>query len=168
MSTPPTSQVPNVIGYLIDTFTAAATLGQATPAVSVRCGPELSGDFSQLVLFVGVDDPTSLEQGTPPTGATSEQVWVGMGARARDEDLSVYCTAEAWSGDTGTRVAMVAAYGIVAAAEAVLLADVSMGGLALYQAPGSTGHALRWQQGEGGLAAHVTFRIAAKARLNGP
>lgn len=168
MSTPPTSQVPAVIGYLIDTFTAAATLGQATPPVSVRCGPELSGDFTQLTLFVGVDDPTSLEQGSPPTGATSDQAWVGMGARARDEDLTVYCTAEAWSGDTGTRAAMNAAYGVVAAAEALLLADVSMGGLALYQAPGSTGHTLKWQQGEGGLAAHVTFRISAKARLNGP
>jgi len=165
---PSTSQVPAVIGYLIDTFTAAATLGAASPAVSIRCGPELSGDFSQFALFVGVDDPTLIEQGSPPTGATSNQTWVGMGARTRDEDLSIYCTAEAWSGDTGIRAAMDAVYGIVAAVETLLLADVYMGGFALFEAPGSTGHTLKWQQGEGGLAAHVSFRIDAKARLGGP
>jgi hypothetical protein len=159
-----TSQVPTVIGYLVDTFTAAATLGAATPPVSVRCGPQLSGDFSQLALFVGVDDPTQ----STPTAATSDQTWVGMGARARDEQLSVFCTAEAWSGETTTRDAMDAVYGIVAAVETLLLADVYMGGLALFEAPGSTGHTLKWQQGEGGLAAHVSFRIDVKARLNGP
>jgi hypothetical protein len=163
-----TSAVPSVIGYLIDTFTAASTLGAASPPVTVFCGPQLSGDFALLALYVGVDDPTFAATGSAVTGAESNQTWVGMGARARDEQLSVFCTAEAWSGETTTRAAMTAVYGIVAAVETILRADVYMGGLALFEAPGSTGHTLKWQQGEGGLAAHVSFRIDAKARLNGP
>jgi hypothetical protein len=162
-----TSAVPAVIGYLVDTFTAASTLGAAATPVSIRCGPELSGDFSQLALFVGVDDPT-LSPSSPPVAATSNQTWVGMGARARDEDISIFCTAEAWSGETCTRAAMTAVYGIVASVEALLAADVYLGGMALFQAPGSTSHTLKWLQGEGGLAAHVSFRIDAKARLGGP
>jgi hypothetical protein len=163
-----TSAVPAVIGYLIDTFTAASTLGTAATPVSIRCGPELSGDFSQLALFVGVDDPTLIEAGSAATAATSNQTWVGMGARARDEDISIFCTAEAWSGETGTRAAMTAVYGIVAAVETLLAADVYLGGMALFQAPGSTSHTLKWLQGNDGLAAHVSFRIDAKARLGGP
>jgi hypothetical protein len=159
------SAVPAVIGYLLDKFTADTNLGAASPAVAVRCGPELSGDFSQLALFVGVDDPTLLPAGGAPTGATSDQTWVGLGARARDEQLSVFCTAEAWSGETGTRAAMDAAYGIVAAVETSLFTDVSLGGQTLFQFHGSTGHTFRWEQGEGGLAAHVLFRIDCKARL---
>jgi hypothetical protein len=164
-----TSQVPTVIGYLVDTFTAAATLGTATPAVAVRCGPALSGDFSLLSLSIGVEDPATVENGDTVNGASSDQTWVGMGARTRDEDLVVFCVAEAWTGDSGdTRAAMVAVYGILAAVENLLGADTYLGGLSLFQNPGSTGHTLKWRQGQGGLAAFVPFRIAVKSRLGGP
>lgn len=165
-----TTAVPATIGYLVDTFTAASTLGAGTPPVAVYCGPQLSGDFAQLALYVAVDDPTAMLRGNDLTGASSNQQWVGSGAtRKKDEQLSVFCTAEAWSGDVGTRAAMVAVYGIVAAVEDVLRLNAtsgSLGGTAqLLELPGSTGHSLRWLQGEKGIAAHVLFRIDFKARI---
>jgi hypothetical protein len=161
-----TSAVPDVIGYLVDLFTADATLGAASPPVTIRCGPQLSGDFPQLALFVAVDDPTAMLRGDNITGAVSNQVWVGPGARKRDEQLSVHCTAEAWSGEVNARAAMLSVYGILSAVEVLLHTNVYLGGASqVVELPGSTGHTLRWLQGEGGLAAHIQFRIDVKARI---
>lgn len=156
-----------MVGWLIDTFTAASTIGVA--GVAVHCGPDLTGDFSPLALYVAVNDPAALATGNSIDGATSNQNWVGAGSRKKDEQLSVYCTAEAWTGDTGTRAAMVACYGIVAAAEDILRTQATgtgLGGAAqIVEIPGSTGHTLRWIQAASGLAAHVLFRVDVHARI---
>lgn len=157
------SCVPAVVTYLVNTFTAASTLGAASPPVVVRTGPQL-GSFAPLVLWVAIDDPYGT-QGGVPAGAHSEQEWAGMPARLRNEVVDIYCCAEAWSGGTDTLTAMNAAYGITAAVETLLLADVGLGGNVLFEFPGFTGADLRWHQGDGGCAAQVLFRIAVKARL---
>ena len=159
-----TSRVPDVVGWLVDTFTAAATVGGATPPVSVFCGPALTGDFAKLALFVGVDDPDLLEQGQPLIAATSDQTWPAYGTQVRDENLTVNCVAEAWSGDTDTRAAMTAVYGIVAAVETLLRADVTMGGLVMTSS--STGEGFRWRQGPGGICAYVPLRVEAQAAID--
>lgn len=164
-----TSQMPVVIGYLLDTFAASNTLGAATPPVAVFCGPEVTENFSQLALWVGVDDPVAAENGDRVNAGTSDQEWAGIPARLRNETMSVFCIAEAWSGDIGTRAAMTSAYGIVAAVETILLANVGLGDSTgrTWQFPGSTSHEFSWAQGRGGIAAHVSFRIDAKVRIGG-
>ena len=162
-----TSRVPDVVGWLVDTFTAAVTVGGATPPVSVFCGPVLTGDFAQLALWVGSQDPP-LDNTQSIVAATSNQTWVGLGARARDEDLTVWCYAEAWSGDTTTRDALTAVYGIVAAVEDILRLDANLGGNVQYINPGSTGHVLKWRPGSGGLGCGIQFQIVARARIGGP
>lgn len=160
-----TSRVPAVIGWLVDTFTTDPTLGGASPAVRVGCGIDMTGVFSPLVLWVGLDNPNP--QDLVLTGATSTQVRAGYGTN-KDEALIVYCCAEAWSGDTDTRTALTAVYGIVAAAETIVRANPTLGGYAMLADPGTTGYSLLWHQGEGGAAARVQFQIAANAAVDAP
>lgn len=157
------SAVPAVVNYLYTTFTAAVTLGGASPAVTIRVGPAL-GAFSPRVLWLAMDDPYGTQPSTP-AGASSTQEWVGMPARQKNEDLIIDCCAESWSGSTDTVTAMNDAYTITAAVETLLLTDVGLGGQVLFQNPGVTNSQLRWHQGEGGAAAQVLFQITAKARL---
>jgi hypothetical protein len=162
-----------MVGWLVDTFTADATLGAAPTPVAIFCGPVLSGTFPPLALYVATDDPYALAVGGTITGATSNQQWVGQGgAQKRSEPLSIYCTAEAWSGDPGTRGALVAVYGIVAAVEDILrtTARTTVGGPTanILEVTGSTGHTLQWVPGPNGLAAHVKFRIDVTARIGAP
>lgn len=156
-----TSKVPAVIDYLVATFTAAATLGQATPPVSVYDGPFLQQTPTTLNLYVGLSDPDADE----PVGANSEQTWAALGKQAIDEQLSVHCCAEAWSGDTALQPARVAAYQILAAVETIIRGDVMLGGLVLFCEPVAGGAELRQDQTDLGARVKVLFRIDAKARL---
>jgi hypothetical protein len=158
-----TSRVPDVIGWLVDTCAAAATLGAATPPVQIRCGAEVTSGFTPLALWVGLDNPTPLD--TVTLGAESTQTRAGYGTN-RDEALIVYCCAEAWSGDTDSRGALTAAYGITSAVETIVRANPTLGGFAMLADPGPTGYRLLWHQGEGGAAARVQFQIAANAAVD--
>lgn len=158
-----TTAVPAVIDYLVDTFTAAPTLGAAADPVTIIDGPE-TFQYSGRALWVGVDDLDS----AAPLAAESNQEWVGVGARARDEQLSVFCILQGWGGDQKFRSARDDAAATLAAIEAVLRGDVYLGGLTLFQAPGMTGAI--WMQAftDKGAAVRIPFRIEAKARLGGP
>lgn len=159
-----TTRVPAVIDYLVNTFTAAATIGAATPPVAVYDGPVTTGAPSQLVLWVGLQDPDAV---TAPVGAESQEEWVGLGARQRNEYLTVHCVAEAWAGGTDVRSVRVAAYDIVAAVEVILQADPTLGGLVLFTDPTMPQRQLRQNNTEAGQLARVYFQIKAKARIGG-
>lgn len=156
-----TSKVSAVIDYLVTTFTAAATLGQAPTPVAVYDGPFLAQTPTQLNLYVGLTDPDADE----PIGANSEQTWAALGKQAIDENLTVHCCAEAWSGDTNLQPARTSAYGIVAAVETIIRNDVMLGGLVLFCQPVAGGAELQQDQTDQGARAKVLFRIDAKARL---
>ncbi len=155
-----TSKVPAVIDYLVTTFQAANTLGTATPAVAVYDGPPVTQEPAELLLFVGIDDPDTDEA---PTSASSEQSWAALGAQAKTEQISIFCTAESWGGDTDVKAIRTAAYGIVAAVENLLRGDVMLGGL--MQFAGVTGLTLRQNQTTQGAVARVTFQIEGQARI---
>jgi len=155
-----TSKVPAVIDYLVTTFTAATTLGAATPPVAVYDGPLVTQEPAQLLLFVGIDDPDSDEA---PTSASSEQSWASLGKQAKNEQVTVFCTAESWGGDTDVKAIRTTAYGIVAAVEDLLRADVMLGGL--FQFGQVTGLTLRQNQTTQGAVARVTFQIEGQARI---
>ena len=155
-----TSRVPAVIDYLVAAFQAAATLGAASPPVAVYDGPVVTSEPAQQLLFVGMDDPDTDEA---PTSAQSEQAWAALGKQAKNEQVTVFCTAESWGGDTDVKKIRDAAYGIVVAVEALLRADVMLGGL--MQFSGITGSTLRQNQTTQGAVARVSFQIEGQARI---
>lgn len=148
------SRVPSVLDYLVATFTAAATLGAATPPVTVYDGPATTEDAAQLVLWVGLDDP---DADGAPLAAESTRQWAGLASQS--ESIVVYCAAEAWSGADSVSAYRVAAYGIVAAVETLVRADTTgFGGNGMAANPGVTGAQLR-QNNASGAQARVTFQI---------
>lgn len=159
-----TSCVPAVIDYLVSTFQAASTLGAATPPVAVYDGPVTTAAPAQLVLWVGINDPDSV---AAPIGAESQQEWVGVGARQRNEYITVNCVAEAWAGGTDVRTMRLAAYGIVAAVETLLQADPTLGGLVIFTDNTMPQRQLRQNNTADGQVARIMFTIKAKARIGG-
>jgi hypothetical protein len=153
------SKLPQILDYLAATFTAAATLGGATPPVAVYDGPVLTQEPAQRVLWVGLDDPDADE----PETASAETPWASLGAQAKTEQFQVWCAAEAWGGETDVAAIRTVAFGIYNAAEAVLRADVMLGGLA--QFCGVAGVVLRQNQTTQGAVARVSFRIEGQARI---
>jgi hypothetical protein len=158
-----TSRVPALIDYLVALFTNAATLGQATPKVTVYDGPVVTGDVENLVLWVGLSDPA-----IPAESAHFEQDWAAIGRRGRDEMTTIHCCAVAWGGADSLAAQRVAAFGIVAAVETLLQADTTQfGGNVLYPAPGITGGALTQMSTDRGPAARVAFDLIFKSRIGG-
>lgn len=161
-----TNRVPAAIDYLVATFQAAATLGQATPPVLVLDGPTVTGDPAPLALWVGLDDPDNATTGA--TAALSTQDWAGLGRMAKNEVLTIHCTAQAWSGDDSIRNMRQAAAAIVSAVEAIVLADATLGGAVTVPGNASVTDAEWRQQGSTrGAMVRVTFVITAGARIGG-
>lgn len=162
-----TSSVPSVIAALVSLFTSAATLGQATPPVTVYDGPQTTEDAPPLILWVGLDDPDNPD--AAPLAASSQQEWAGIGKRGRNETVVVECVAYAWSGLDDIAGARTAAYGIMAAVETVMQATDSsgLGGNILFPDPGVTGGTLRQNNTTKGAVAQVGFQIILKARIGG-
>jgi hypothetical protein len=160
-----TSRVPALIDYLVTLFTNAATIGQATPAVTVFDGPAVTGLDAALKLYVGLSDPDN--PGAEPA-ADSVQNWAALGRLARDEMVTVHCCAEAWSGTDDLKTVRVSATGIVAAVETVMQADsTQFGGNALYPMPGVAGLALLQNTTDKGAIARVAFDLIFKSRIGG-
>lgn len=155
-----TSVVPAVLDYLVTTFQAASTLS----GVTVYDGPVTTAAAPQRVLWVGLQDPDSA---AAPVGAESQQEWVGLGARQRNELLTVHCVAEAWGGATDVKAMRDAAYNIVAAVEVILQADPTFGGLVLHTDNTAVTRQLRQNNTSAGQVARVYFSIKAKARIGG-
>ena len=157
-----TSQIPALIDYLVNLFTNAATLGAATPPVTVYDGPQTTAGTAPLALWVGLDDPDTDQ--VAPSAAASEQEWAGLGKLARNEISTIHCVAEAWTGADDIRSMRVAAFAIVAAVEDIVRSD-PFSGLALFPDPGVTGLELRQNNTQAGSQARVSFQIAFKSRL---
>lgn len=159
------TRVPAALSYLVSTFRAAATLGQATPPVDVIDGPKVTADPGQLALWVGVDDIDPAN--APSLAASSQQQWTpGLGRNGRTETLSIPCTVQVWSGGDDIPSLRATAAGIVSAAETLVRSDPSLGGTL----PGSHDAAVTsadWRQGPTGrgMAVRVTFTIDATALI---
>jgi hypothetical protein len=153
-----TTQVPAIIDYLVNSFTAASTLGAAANPVTIIDGPEVF-QYDGRALWVGVEN---LDEPAPET-ARSTQRWVGMGARAIDEDLSVACIAQGWGGDQKFRAARLDTAAIMSAVEDIIRNDPSLTALALWT---NVTDAV-WRQGttDKGAAVRLPFRITSKARI---
>ncbi len=160
-----TSRVPALIGYLVDLFTADATIGAATPPVTVYDGPATTGLDPPLKLFIGLTDP---DNPAAEPAADSQQSWAALGRRGRDEQVTIHCVAEAWSGTDDIRTLRLAVYAIVAAIETLMQADTTQfGGNVLFPDPGLTTMALLQNNTTTGAIARVTFDLIFKSRVGG-
>lgn len=160
-----TSRVPALLAYLVTLFTNDATIGQATPPVTVFDGPAATLLDAPLKLYVGLSDP---DNEAAELAADSQQSWAALGRRGRDEITTIHCCAEAWSGVDDVATLRTAAAGIVAAVEVLMQADATQfGGNALFPDPGIT--ALAWLQNStaNGVIVRVQFDLVFKSRIGG-
>jgi hypothetical protein len=158
-----TTRVPAVIDYLVTTFQAASTLGQATPPVAVFDGPAVTSDPAPLQLWVGVYDPDSEDA---QIAANTEQSWAGLGHMAKNEQLSVRCTAVAWSGTDDVRTVRLSCAAIVAAVETLVLADATLGGTVTVPGNANVTGGEWWQNTTTrGAIVQLRFEITAQARI---
>jgi hypothetical protein len=160
-----TSRVPALIDYLVVLFTNAATIGAATPPVTVYDGPAITGLDAPLKLFVGLSDPDN--PGAEPA-ADSQQDWGAIGRLGRNETTTIHCCAEAWAGTDDLKTVRVSATGIVAAVETLMQADsTQFGGNVLFPMPGIAGLALLQNNTDRGAIARVAFDLIFKSRIGG-
>jgi hypothetical protein len=160
-----TSRLPALIDYLINLFTTAATIGQATPPIAVYDGPVTTEAADQLILYVGLSDPDG--EDAQPAGQFTQE-WGAIGRLGRNETITIHCCAEAWAGTDPVQSMRVAVTGIVAAVEAVCQADTTQfGGLVLFPAPGITSGTLLQNNTSKGAIAQLAFDLIFQARIGG-
>jgi hypothetical protein len=160
-----TSRVPALLDYLVSLFTNDATIGQASPAVTVYDGPPVTALNTPLTLYVGLTDPDS---DAPEPAAESQQSWAALGRRGRDEIVTIHCVAEAWSGVDALTTQRAACAGIVAAVETLMQADTTQfGGNVLFPDPGVA--SIAWSQNvtDHGAIARAAFDLVFKSRIGG-
>jgi hypothetical protein len=150
-----TSRIGPLIDYLVATFTAATTLGAATPPVLVFDGPVVTAAPAQLALYVGVDDVFTDQA---PISATSEQVRQGL-AQKKQETVTIHCAAVAWAGTDDSRTVRQQAFAILAAVEDLIRGNTDgFGGNAGAALPGVSGIGLQQSTADGSTA-QVAFTI---------
>ncbi len=164
-----TSRVPALLDYLVSLFQNDATLGgpvvngAQTGPVTVYDGPPTTALDPPLKLFVGLTDP---DNPAADAAADAAQGWAAIGRRGRDQQVTIHCCAEAWSGSDTIQAVRLAAAGITAAVETLMQADTTgFGGNALFPDPGYTNEAwLQNNAGEGAVA-RVQFDLVFKSRI---
>jgi hypothetical protein len=149
------SKVPALLDYLVTLFTTAGAA--AAPPFVVYDGPVVTAAPAQLVLWVGLSDPDSTG---PDSAATFTQARGDFGQLTRDETSAITCVAEAWSGTGDLATVRHSAFGVLAAAETAVRAnlDQSFGGNG-QPYPGVTGAELLQNTTDAGAFARVRFQL---------
>lgn len=151
----------------IDGLVALCRQAPALAGVGIFDGPMVleSEDETGANLFIGaVTDDTD----TGGVTATSDQDFGPFGNGARDENIGIFCIAEAWSGDTDIKAVRDRVKTILAAVENLTRqniagSDVTLGGAVLWCRV--TNIALRQSQTDQGAEVVATFLVAGRARL---
>ncbi len=160
-----TSRIPALVDYLVTLFQNAATLGQATPPVTIFDGPATTELDPPLALWVGLPDP---DNPAAEAAADFTQEWAAIGRQGRNETITVHCCAQAWSGLDDIRTVRLAVTGITSAAETLMQADTTQfGGNVLYPAPGFASGSLTQNNTQQGAIARIPFDLVFRARIGG-
>ena len=145
-----TSRIPATIDALVAILTAAL------PDVQVLDGPpnvNLASDF----ITVGWSPYKD-------TAVDATQQFVSLGTQRREEDFTVVCYADSYSGDTGASVRRARVFQLVGVAETALRADATLGGvLTLWAEMGDC--TLHQEIDDRGLVVGVTFHVHCKTRI---
>jgi hypothetical protein len=113
------SRVPQLIDALLAALTAAAGLD----GVKVVDGPLVSNTSASEFVFVGYDgDP----EGEFQTAQTTQQ-WAGLGARAKNEDITITGAVLVQRGDIDVKAVRDRVFAIFAEVEAAVRADPALG-----------------------------------------
>lgn len=161
-----TSRGPAMLTYLVSLFTNAATIGQATPPVTVYDGPAVTEYDAPLKLYVGLNDP---DAGAGENAYDSTQEWAALGRMARNENLVIHCCSEAWSGSDDIAAIRDSCTAITAAVEVLMQSDTSQfGGNVLYPNPGMTNVSSPQNEQTGkGVIVRQPFDLAFFCRIGG-
>jgi hypothetical protein len=160
-----TSRIPALLDYLVALFQNAATLGAATPPVTVFDGPPTTELDPGLALYVGLSDP---DNPAAEAAGDSVQSWAALGRLGRNETSTIHCCAQAWAGTDDMKTTRVSAYGIVAAVEVLMQSDSSQfGGNVLFPAPGIATLSLLQNNTQIGAIARVAFDLTFQSRIGG-
>ena len=162
-----TSRLPALIDYLVTLFTAAGTLGAATPPVTIYDGPATTLLDAPLKLYVGWTDPET-PPGTGEPGGDTQQTWAALGRLGRDEQVTIHCCAEAWTGVDDIRTARLSCTAITAAVETLMQNDsTQFGGNVLFPDPGLTNISLPQANTDHGALVRQTFDLTFRCRIGG-
>lgn len=158
MTYPATSLICAAIDDLVTRFRAAL------PDVKVSDGLFLKADRLKRLLEVGVEDP----EGTTGDAARSTLDWAAVGRMARDENLEIFCMAQAWDGSQNWKKVRDSAMEIVTACDAELVSASSPGQTrvagSLWGRVDQVG--LRWGiEEDGSVVAYMPFRISIRGRV---
>jgi hypothetical protein len=156
------------IGLIIDTLVAAL---QASPAfgdpAKVYDGPSTQDSMFTQAVFVGFDgnwDETETSTGT--TGADITQNFAYLGNTGMFEELTVYCIAQGWTGDTNIKAVRDQALAMFHGVETVLRTDPTLGIDGSVIAGLNIGGTLRYEYDPGGnVACRVPFTIRVETTL---
>jgi hypothetical protein len=149
MRTSALSAVPGVITALV------AATETALPSVSVVDGPVGALSLRPDVIVIG--------SGPPVTSADARQELTGLSLRA-DETFTIHCLASCISGNTTMAELRDRAYGLVAAIQQILRADVTLRGTCDQIRLGSE-LTLVLDQTKAGAVAEVAFDVTGRALL---
>jgi len=145
-----TSRIPATIDALVSIFAAAL------PDVQILDGPpnvNLESDFVAVGWSPYAD-----------TAADAQQQFVSLGTQRREEDFTVACYADSYSGDTGASARRARVFQLVGAAETALRTDPTLSGvLTLWAEIGDT--TLHQEIDDRGLVVGVTFHVHCKTRI---
>ena len=160
-----TSRVPALIDYLVSLFQTAATIGLATPPVTVYDGPPTTMLDAPLKLYVGLSDP---DNEAAEEAASFTQEWAALGRLGRNETSVIHCCAEAWAGTDDLKTVRTSVYGITAAVETLMQADTTQfGGNVLFPLAGFTAGSLVQNNTAQGAIARVPFDLIFRSRIGG-
>lgn len=114
------SRLDDVLTSLVATFTTAL------PTVAVFDGPPVTSPGDADLVIVGHD-------ATPDSDAdmTVEQEWADLACSRRHETGEVVCCVVSQTGDTDLKARRDRAFVLLAACEAAVLADLSLGGVVM-------------------------------------
>ena len=145
-----TSRIPAAIDALVSIFAAALS------DVQILDGPpnvNLASDFVTVGWSPYAD-----------TAVDAQQQFVSLGTQRREEDFTIACYADSYSGDTGASARRARVFQLVGAAETALRADATLGGvLTLWAEMGDT--TLHQEIDDRGLVVGVTFHVHCKTRI---
>lgn len=146
------ARLDDVMDALVSTFSDLPALD----GVAVVDGPQVGDVGESDLVLVGHD-------GEPDSNAvnTFEQSWTDLACTRREETGLVWCAAVSQSGDVEMQPRRDRALALVAACEASLLADLTLGGV-VYSAQLAAGSA-RQLQNSGGAAVVAPFTVAYRA-----
>lgn len=153
------SRVPAVIDALTALFDAAPGL----VGVKVLDGEPVTGDPLFEALFIGYDgDPDGDGE-----SATFQQEWAGLGAKAKNEAITVTCAVVVWKGDTNAvarRARRLRVFELLGEVGAIMRADPSLGFPSPTIAAMASGQLFQ-RQHEGGFEARIPFQIQVQTRI---